>query len=145
MLKKELIVRCVNTLIKIDDLNPSSREKVIFKCERCGKLCERQFRNLTNKDEYLCISCVNKEIANTDEFKKKMSTKSKGISRNKKSFSFHVDRIKTFGYSITSTEKNFNDNGEIFIKCEKHNHNFKYKGTRTSCPKCANEARGKRN
>lgn len=52
-----LVKKGTKIKIKVSDLPPRSNIKVLYKCDKCGKLLKVVYNNLYKKSQHLCTSC----------------------------------------------------------------------------------------
>lgn len=109
--------------VKVEDLSPSSREKILVKCDYCEEIFESNVKKrntLLNDSEIKkdsCSSCRGHKIAETRRFRKENNPNSDDGILIESSLR---ERMRKSGFDVLSYEKPLSSKSKIKIRCLKH-------------------------
>ena len=137
--------------VKIEDLNPTSHNKISVACDECGKIGNPSYRDYVNRkyDEYLCSDCACRKYGSKTRIRRYVENKSISFGNW---FEENVSKDFIKDYWNKELNKNIDpylipyaSNKEIYINCTNKDHpsylttcdRYSLRGQR--CPMCADE------
>ena len=109
--------------VRVEDLSPSSREKILVKCDYCEEIFESNIKKrntLLNDSEIKkdsCSSCRGHKIAETRRFRKSNDPNSSDGILIESSL---IERMKKSGFEILNYEKPLSSKSKVKVRCLKH-------------------------